>query len=224
MNILITGTSRGIGLALTVEALKNGHSVFAVARSTDSLSALQRDFQKQLTLVKADVSQDSGIKAVVEAVKSATLSNGALDTLINNAGVLKTTAETSDFAESFHLNAVVPFQLTNALMPYLLKSKEPRVVQITSKMGSIDDNSGGGYYAYRSSKSALNMITKSLAVDFPKVRFALVHPGWVKTDMGGSGAQVEVADSAKGIWNVINSMTLSKPAAFKDYQGKDIPW
>lgn len=220
MTTLITGSSRGIGFALTTEALKKGQTVLAVARSIEKLKPLQRDYPDHLKLVHADVSQPSGIKLVVEAVAK----HGSLDTLINNAGVLKSGVTVEDFTESFHVNAIVPFELTKALMPALQKSKEPRVVQISTMMASIADNSSGGNYAYRSSKAALNMITKCLTIEFPNVRFALIHPGWVKTDMGGSSAPTETTESARGIWTVIEAMTVKNSGAFKDFKGATLPW
>jgi NAD(P)-dependent dehydrogenase (short-subunit alcohol dehydrogenase family) len=91
-------------------------------------------------------------------------------------------------------------------------------------MASIQDNSSGGYYAYRSSKTALNMLTKSLTQDQPNVSFALIHPGWVKTDMGGTNAPTEIADSVKGIWNVINGMNQKNSGQFINFKGQILPW
>lgn len=220
MNILITGSSRGIGLALVTQALAKGNSVLAVARDVSKLEVLQRDYPKTLTLVEANVSEPAGIKTVASAVAKV----GSLDTLINNAGVYKKDVKVEDFAESFHVNATTPFLVTEALLPYLAKSKAPKVAQISTLMGSIHDNGSGGSYAYRSSKSALNMITRSLSVDHPNVTFVLLHPGWVKTEMGGSNAPTEIADSAKGIWQVIETAKSSDSGSFKDFQGRNLSW
>ena len=149
---------------------------------------------------------------------------GALDILINNAGVLKSGETDKDLSESFHLNATVPFLLTKALLPFIKRSKTPKVAQISTKMASIDDNSSGGSQAYRASKVALNMLTRGLAIEHREVSFALIHPGWVKTDMGGSSAPVEIKDSVLGIWNVINAMTLKTSGQYVDFKGKNIPW
>lgn len=220
MKVLITGTSRGIGFALTLEALKKGHTVYAVSRSTENLAKVQRDFPKTLIPIQADVSSEHDIQTLATTVTK----SGGLDVLINNAGIIKKDESATAFAESFHINATVPFLMTVAFVPVLEKSKEARVVQISTMMGSIEDNTSGGYYSYRSSKAALNMITRSLAIDYPQIRFALIHPGWVKTDMGGPEAPVEPIDSARGIWSVIEKMTPENTGAFVDYKGEALPW
>jgi len=126
--------------------------------------------------------------------------------------------------QSYQINTIAPFLMTKELLPLLKKSKAAKAVHVTSKMGSIDDNTSGGYYGYRSSKSALNMINKSLSIDNPWLSTIVIHPGWVKTDMGGSGAAVEVADSASGIWKVINNLTTKDSGQFFDFTGKKINW
>lgn len=222
MKVLITGTSRGIGLSLTKQALTAGHEVIALARKTreGALASLKADFPKTLTLVEADLTSETGIKAAEAAVAAF----GSLDILINNAGVMKRDLTKQSFAESFLVNATIPFLMTKAMLPFLSKAKEPKVAQISTLMGSIADNSSGGYYEYRSSKAALNMITKSLTLDHPNVRFAIIHPGWVKTDMGGDGAPVEPDDSAQGIWKQINALTAKTSGCYVDFQGKALSW
>lgn len=220
MKTLITGSSRGIGFALVAQALARGESVYAVARDVTKLKGLQGDYLKTLTLIEANVSTPAGIKVVVAAIEK----SGSLDTLINNAGVYKKSADPEDFSESFHVNATTPYLLSKALIPALTKSKSPKVIQISTLMSSIADNTAGGSYAYRASKSALNMLTKCMAIEYPNVTFALMHPGWVKTDMGGDGAPTEVEDSAKGLWKVINALNLKDSGAFKSFRGKNLPW
>ncbi len=218
MKVLITGASRGIGRALVEKALAENYKVIAVSRSQMNLS------HPNLTTVQADISTPKGLS---ELIKLNELKDG-LDILINNAGVLHDNDEDDDhgktFAESFHLNATTPFLLTKKLMPLLKKSKDPKVIQISTLMGSLQDNSSGGYYSYRSSKIALNMITKSLSIDHPELTFSLIHPGWVKTEMGGPQAPVEVRDSAQGIWKVISNLKSGQELMFQDYTGKKLPW
>src|SRR5262249_2933625 len=122
------------------------------------------------------------------------------------------------------VNSVVPFEMTQALLPYLKKSKQPKVIHITSLMGSIEDNSSGGYYAYRASKAALNMINKSLTRDHSWLTSVVMHPGWVQTDMGGPQAPTSTRDSAQGIWQVINGLGSEKSGHFYDFKGKELPW
>lgn len=223
-NVLITGASRGIGLGLTDVALSHGCRVMAVSRSSasDGLTSLASRHGTMLTVCAADVSQASGIASVVRRVRETPYFEGALDVLINNAGVLKTSADSDDFAESFRLNATVPFMMFQALLPHL--HAPARVAQISTLMSSIQDNSSGGHYAYRSSKAALNMITKSLSIDHPQIAFALIHPGWVKTEMGGPNAPVSVEESTAGIWRVIEAMSLQTSGQFVDYLGRELPW
>ncbi len=220
MNILITGSSRGIGLALVTQSLSKGHTVFAVARDTSKLRSLQGDYPSTLKLIEANVSRPDGIASVVGAMERP----GKLDVLINNAGVFRKEETADTFSESFHVNATTPFLVTKALLPLLKKSDSPKVAQITSLMGSIADNSSGGSYAYRASKAALNMITKSFAVEYPQISFVLIHPGWVKTEMGGTEAPTEIVDSATGIWKVIDSLNQKNSGAFKDFKNRDLNW
>ncbi len=220
MNILITGSSRGIGYGLVTEALSAGHKVFAVARSTASLKELKTDFPDRLLPIELDISQPGGIETLASEIAR----YGSLDVLVNNAGMMAKGDSAKELADSFWVNATVPFLLTKALLPVLKASRSPRVAQISTMMSSIADNTSGGYYAYRSSKSALNMLTKSLTIDHPTVSFALIHPGWVKTDMGGESAPTEIAESVRGIWKVISTMSLETSGQFVNFKGDTLPW
>ncbi|MFN8847758.1 MAG: SDR family oxidoreductase [Bdellovibrionales bacterium] len=223
MNILITGASKGIGRALVKEILQHTPKetkIICVARNQKALKDLHHEFGQQVVPVIADVSSEKDLQHIVDQVKQLK----SLDLLINNAGVLKKDYTEKDFTESFQVNAIAPFLLTRSLLPYLNHGKNPQVVQISTLMSSIADNSSGGYYAYRSSKAALNMITKSLAIDHPKIKFLLIHPGWVKTEMGGDQAPLSPETSARGIWKVITTQTLNETGCFKDYRGNSLPW
>ncbi len=220
MNVLITGASRGIGFGLTTRALAQGDTVIAVTRKADKMKSLQADYQKNLIVLEADISQLSSLKTISSKVSEL----GTLDLLINNAGILKPGETFEDLSESFQVNATMPFLLTKTLLPFVKKSKSPKVAQISTKMSSIDDNSSGGSQAYRASKIALNMLTRGLMIENRDVSFALIHPGWVKTDMGGSSAPVEIVDSAKGIWKVIEAMNPKSSGQFIDFKGNEIAW
>lgn len=220
MNVLVTGSSRGIGKELALTGLHKKHKVFAVTRNGKDLKALTSDFPAQLIVIEADVSTEGGREKIASVIAN----EKHLDILINNAGVLVKSESESDFLSSFQLNSVVPFLMTLKLLPYLKNSKNPKVVHISTMMGSIADNSSGGYYAYRSSKAALNMITKSQTIDHPNIQFAVVHPGWVKTEMGGANAPVEPKDSAEGIWKVIDGLKNPGQLKFQDFKGQELPW
>lgn len=221
MKILITGTSRGIGLELTRQALQRGDSVVAIARTPESskgLLELKKQFNGTLELVAMDVTSETAPQIIADVVGK------ELDVLINNAGVLLNGENSSDFMESFRVNSVAPFLLTKALLPALKNSSQPKVIHITSKMGSIDDNTSGGYSAYRASKTALNMINKCISLDNPWLTSVVVHPGWVKTDMGGEAAPTLPDRSAKGIWEVALSLKPTQTGKFFEFTGKEIPW
>lgn len=224
MNVIITGTSRGIGLELTKQALLRGDTVLATARDPEAskgLKALRSEFGDKLQTLAVDVTNPEGPLKIAAAVKG--WSSG-VDVLINNAGILTQGESAQDLMESFATNTIAPFLVTKALLPSLKRARGARVVHITSLMGSIEDNSSGGYYAYRASKSALNMINKSLSVDEDWLTTVVVHPGWVQTDMGGAGATTTVSDSAGGIWKVALGLRTEDTGAFFDYRGKRLSW
>ena len=221
MKILITGTSRGIGFELTRQALQRGDFVIAVARkpeASNALTELKSQYSDKLQLLAADMTAEDAPQKIANAVGK------ELDVLINNAGVLLEGESAQDFMESFRVNSVAPFLLTKALLPALKNSSQPKVIQITSKMGSIDDNASGGHCAYRSSKTALNMINKCIALDNPWLTSIVIHPGWVKTDMGGQGAPTLLESSAKGIWEVALSLKSTQSGKFFEFTGREIAW
>ncbi len=220
MKVLITGCSRGIGLQLTKIALQKFDSVWAVTRNPKSLENLKREFPQKLHVIEAEIGTEKGIQKVAQTIEA----QGELDILINNAGILVKEHDEKSLQESFQINTIAPFLLTKRLIPSLEKSKNPRVIQISTMMASIADNGSGGYYAYRGSKAALNMMTKSLSLDHRNITFSLLHPGWVKTEMGGPQALVEPEDSAQRLWAIIESLKPSSELKYQDFRGKELPW
>lgn len=221
MNVLITGASRGIGLEFCRQALSQDHQVLAVTRQGEPASLLELQKQNSgLKIAKIDIADASDIERLAENVRAW----GKLDLLINNAGVFRKGEALADFTASFHINAVAPFQVTRALLPSLRKGTAPRAVQISSLMGSIADNGSGGSYAYRSSKAALNMLNKCLAIENSWLISTVLHPGWVRTEMGGAGASLVPADSVGGMWRVIQGLKAKDSGGFFDYRGKPLPW
>ena len=126
----------------------------------------------------------------------------------------------------FAVNSVAPLRLVQALLPQLRAGRGKKVINLTSRMGSIEDNSSGAAYAYRASKAALNMETRSLAIDLRAAGFVCVvlHPGWVATDMGGANAPESVADSIKGMLEVIDGLEAGNSGEFFDFTGARVPW
>jgi NAD(P)-dependent dehydrogenase (short-subunit alcohol dehydrogenase family) len=223
MKVVVTGTSRGIGLALARIVLGQGHELLAVARSSSSspeLASLQTSYPGHCRLVDVDLRQPSAAAAIGSAIRDWV----AIDLLVNCAGILTEGTQREDFIESFLVNAIAPFELASALLPRLKLSTNPRVIHLTSRLGSIADNRSGGHYAYRASKVALNMINRSLALDHPWLTTVVVHPGWVRTRMGGGKAPVEPMDSASGIWRLALGLAREHSGRFFDYQGRELPW
>lgn len=223
-NIVITGASRGIGFELCRLAVTDGHRVLAVARTTSKsieLSKLKEQFTTRLEIVDFDLFESTNFEKIVKKIEAW----NSLDILINNAGVLIDAIDQESLVQAFQVNSIAPLLLTKALLSKLKPSKSPRVINITSKMGSISDNSSGGYYGYRASKAALNMFNKSLSIDHPWLTTLVIHPGWVKTAMGGKDAPLSPQNSAKGIWKIASDTSDKlKSGSFMDYQSEPIPW
>ncbi len=221
-HILITGVSRGIGLELLTQSLQKGERVCGVARAPEEspeLSTLQKKFSDQMILIKGDVNDPELGKKLITTLSSW----NSLDIVIHNAGVFNGDSR-EEFQKTFLTNSTSPYFLTLDLLPLMKKSAHARAVFISSQMGSVGDNSSGGYVSYRASKAALNMVVKSLSVDEAWLTSLIFHPGWVKTRMGGEGAQVSIEDSAKGLLNLIYESGKKESGTFRTFQGKTLPW
>ena len=226
---LITGASRGIGLEFVKQLLASGHDVIGTCRNPDGARdfwEIQADYKTRFRSLKLDVSDSLSIEAA-----AAKLSGLPIDVLVNNAGILRgndddglMTLSFDDVIKSFQINAVGPMKVTRALIPNLRLASAPKVINITSRMGSLDDNKSGGYYGYRMSKTALNMFTSCLKSEFKDVISVALHPGWVKTDMGGASAPTEIYDSVRGLLTVIHSLTSTDSGRFMDFKGQGISW
>lgn len=225
-NIVITGAGRGIGFALTKIFTQNGHHVVGTYRS-DKTASQFLNFAKEhstVTAVQADVTSEDTLKNL-----STTLKNSpAIDILINNSGVVGERGNSileqdlEALTEVFNVNTLGPMRVIKAVLPYM--NKVGTIAQITSLMGSIADNTSGGYYDYRMSKAALNMMNMCLTKELPHMTCLVLHPGWVQTDMGGAGAKVTVEDCAQGLYRVITTPSLRKSGEFLDYTGQHLPW
>jgi NAD(P)-dependent dehydrogenase (short-subunit alcohol dehydrogenase family) len=224
---VVTGASRGIGLEMVSQLLRAHEKVTVIARglaANDTLQGLKRDFPAQLHLLQADVTSDDEVRRAAEA-----LVGQNVDVLVNNAGILRESAaplselDLQLITEQLLVNALAPVRVTRALLPMLLKAERPIVANITSKMGSIAEASKAAY-GYRMSKAALNMFSKCLAAELPHGISLSLHPGWVKTEMGGAEAPVEIPDSASGLLTVIRSAQPEQSGKFFDFRGSAISW
>ncbi len=224
MQTLVTGASRGIGLELVRQLAARGEAVHAAVRDPDS-TALRA--VAGVTLHRLDVNDDASVASLARE-----LADTPLDLVINNAGVYGGSQQSlrgvdyADAAKTYETNALGPLRVSLALLPNLRRGAGKRLAHITSGMGSIADNTSGGFYSYRMAKAALNMMSRSLAVDLrgDKIISVVVNPGWVQTDMGGPGAPTPVAESARGILRVIDEATLVDSGEFLDYKGGRYPW
>jgi NAD(P)-dependent dehydrogenase (short-subunit alcohol dehydrogenase family) len=223
--LLITGANRGIGLQLTQHYLANGWRVYATYRqhTGTELAALNCD---KLTLLPLDVADDSSIAQLQQHLVGVDL-----DLIINNAGVFGPrdqslgTITREQWLEVLNVNSIAPLMLAQALYANLVATKGTFAI-ISSKVGSIEDNQGGSLYLYRSSKTAVNQVVKSLSIDLAGQGITVValHPGWVRTDMGGPNGLIDTPTSANGLRQVLGSLTHSDTGRFINYDGTEIPW
>ena len=227
--VLITGTNRGIGLEFVKQFLAREDTVLATCRdmgSATELRQLKNDTSK-LHIFELDVSSQKSMEDL-----TLQLTGHAIDIFINNAGVYGPRDSTfgkvsaNEWAKVLQVNAKAPMILTQLLIDNLRDGSDKKLIYITSKMGSIDDNKGGGSYVYRSSKAALNAVVKSISVDLRDSGFsvAVLHPGWVQTDMGGPNALIDVTTSVSKMIDVIDNLNFHNSGSFFNYDGGIIPW
>lgn len=228
---LITGANRGIGLEFVRQYAADGWRVFACSRHPDKspeLNKLAAQYPELIKIQALDVTEPAQIDRLGQV-----LANEAIDLLINNAGIYPDSDKSgfghTDYAEwmrAFRINTMAPLKMAETFAPHIARSKQKTIVTITSKMGSISDNSSGGSYLYRSSKAAVNMVAKSLAIDLKQsgITAVVVHPGWVKTDMGGPNAIISAEESVSGIRQGVSKFTIADSGKFFGYDGQVIPW
>ncbi|XP_017790891.1 PREDICTED: C-factor isoform X2 [Habropoda laboriosa] len=200
------------------------------------------DKSKNIHIIEIDLTDTKSYDKIVQIVSDKT-GNAGLNVLFNNAGVSPkftrlNLVKEEQLTETFFVNTVVPILLTKALLPLLKtasnnfedKSKmnihRSAVINMTSMLGSITDNNQGGFYPYRCSKAALNAATKSMSIDLKEdgILVTCLHPGWVRTDMGGSNAPMDVDTSVTNILNTLNLLTEKHIGCFIQYDGKTLPW
>ena len=201
--ILITGTNRGIGLEMAKQALAKGWTVYGSARTV--------------------VSDPDAVRAAAASVKE------PIDILINNAGSIGPERQSmldmdfEGFAEAFAINTLAPLAMSQAFLPHLKRSSNPRILTVSSWMGSLS-HAKSDRIAYRASKAAVNKVMQGLATDLEPmgVAVAMLHPGWVRTDMGGQGADIDVATSAAGIIKLAEGLTLDGTGQFYNWDGSSL--
>lgn len=220
---VVTGANRGLGFEMVRQLLQRDFTVHATYRTSPGLLSTLSD--ERLHLHRLDVRDGAAIAEMMEAI------GGPVDLLINNAGIADgrwSSVEAIDFdtaAEVMDVNALAPIRVTQAALPRLAE-RGGTVVMITSLMGSIADCMSGKSYAYRASKTALNMLTTAMKSELRDrgISVMLVHPGWVETDMGGPNAPIQAEESVAGIMARIEEQTMDMTGRFVDYTGQVLPW
>lgn len=220
--VLVTGSNRGIGLELCTQLKQRGFDVIATCRqSSSALKALDVE-----VIENVDVSDSKSLAALVS-----TLAGRKIDWLINNAGIADGIAmdDIDDSAIAsckrlFEVNSLGPLLTTQALINNF--SDDSKVGIITSRMGSIEDNDSGGSYGYRMSKAAVNAAGKSLSIDLKPqgIAVAILHPGWVRTDMTGHNGLIDTDESASGLLARMDELTIDNTGSFWHSNGELLPW
>ena len=223
-NILIIGANRGLGLEFAKQYSELGHHVFATTR--DKSKSDQLVATANTTVLELDLNEDKSIDRFIDEMSSI-----KIDILIHNSGIFRDEQLSEDlkidaWMNEMRINAITPIIVARKLKQNVLEGKDKKIIFISSQMGSIDDNYSGRFYFYRSSKSALNSAAKSLAIDWKdkNISVLMLHPGWVKTDMGGKSAKLEIPDSIQRMIQVISDLNLETSGSFVNYEGNKLEW
>lgn len=238
MRILITGAGRGLGLEMARACIARGHSVGATVRdraTAHDLGELAAHHRGRVVLCDLDIAQSDRIDSAVAGVAAEL---GGLDIVINNAGVnamslpgargtlsLQTlTAE--PMLEMFRINSVAPILVARAALPWLRQAENPRIVNISSWIGAITTTTYSGNYAYAASKAALNMASRVMANELRDdgVTVVALNPGWVRTSMGGTRAELAPEDAAAGIVSVAEGLVPAQSGRFLQWDGTEHAW
>jgi NAD(P)-dependent dehydrogenase (short-subunit alcohol dehydrogenase family) len=227
---LITGANRGLGLEFARQYLADGWHVYAGCREPNSASDLRRLADPnghKLRILALDVTDPASVKAA-----AAELDGQAIDLLLNNAGVMGARGQTignidyEAWAKVLEANTMGPMRVSEAFVDHVARSERKLIVTLTSGMGSLADNTSGGSIAYRSSKAAVNMVMRSLAIDLaPRgITCVVVNPGWVQTDMGGPHATITASESVTKLRRLIETLGPAKSGKFFNYDGREYAW
>ena len=223
-NILIIGANRGIGLEFAKQYSNDNYNVFATTRNRSDSKELNSI--KNIKVFDLDLNSDESLDNFVNQITSQ-----KIDILIHNAGIfsdeqLDDDLDINAWMNEMRINAIIPIILARKLKRNIEMGSNKKIIFISSQMGSIDDNYSGRFYFYRSSKSALNSAAKSLSIDWKEdgISILILHPGWVKTDMGGGNAKLEIPDSISQMIKVINDLNLNNSGSFVNYAGAKLEW
>jgi NAD(P)-dependent dehydrogenase (short-subunit alcohol dehydrogenase family) len=227
--VLITGSNRGIGLALAREFLRQGDQVAATARHPEKAAELQQltaEFPDDLVIEAMDIGDPASVERVRGVVEK---SFGKLNIIINNAGIFPEkgdepleTLDLKHFETAFNINVIGAARVCQVFLPLLRKEGEGRIVNISSGAGSITDKTDSRYYCYSASKAALNQFSRALAAELKPDGIVVVPitPGWVKTAMGGANAELTAEESAVSLVKTIKKLSIKQTGLFLDRHGR----
>jgi NAD(P)-dependent dehydrogenase (short-subunit alcohol dehydrogenase family) len=228
-SVLITGASRGLGFEFARQYAEEGWRVFATCRKPKAASKLAALLGTgQVTIHRLDVTCARDLDALDDELGQSTI-----DLLINNAGIYGSNSQmtfgTTDYAhweEIARITVIAPFRIAEKLVERIAASEGKTIASITSRLGSIGDNEGGGIYAYRASAAGLNMVTKSLAIDLKErgIKVVALDAGWVRTDMGGPKARLSPQECVERLRGVIANLDPGASGKQIDYRGHEVPW
>ena len=229
INVLVTGANRGLGLGFVTNYLEKNVNVVSTTRdlkSSKELLALKERFPDNLEIFELDLLIESAGDSLANF-----LGERPIDILINNAGIGSTNqhfqaVSPKPWLEVLKVNLIAPLMVTQSIIDNVKKGVDKKIYFLSSQLGSIGDNTSGGMYIYRSSKTGLNQVVKSLSVDLKPQGITVIslHPGWVKTDMGGPNAPVSIDESIEGMTQVIHTTDIRDTGRFLNYDGKELPW
>lgn len=227
--LLVTGSNRGIGLEIVRHYAQLGWQVHACCRQPDQAEDLQALAQQTsaIQLHALDISDETQIFALADKLKDT-----SIDLLFNNAGIYGQrdasfgNTDSQQWLDCFYINCIAQLKMCEAFVEQVTASKLKTIASMSSKMGSMADNGSGGSYVYRSSKAALNAVMKSVSIDLKArgIKVAILHPGWVKTDMGGPHAEISTAESVQLMRTTLEKLTLDNSGSFFEIDGSIIPW
>ncbi|WP_373490836.1 SDR family oxidoreductase [Parasphingorhabdus sp.] len=218
--IIITGANRGLGLEMAKQYAADGWNVIGTAREPEKADALNAI--DAVTVLPLDAAEDASIETFAKD-----LGDQPVDLLINNAGIYGPSEfDRKDWLDLFSINVIGPVRLATALKDNVARSADGKMVVISSQVGSIAENDSGSMIYYRTSKAAVNQAWTCLAKQWQDdgLTLAMLHPGWVQTDMGGEDADLTPQESVEGMRGVIGGLTHDQNGKFYDYSGREIPW
>ena len=230
MNIMVTGASRGIGLEMVRYGIEQNWRIFACCRhpqQAESLLSSAKLANGRVSVHVADMEELATVQALAYELR-----NEPIDILINNAGIYGSSknrfgqVDVQSWHNTFQVNSIAPLKVAEALIEQVKMGDKKIIACMSSKMGSMEDNSSGGSYIYRSSKAALNAVVKSMSIDLKEdgIKCVALHPGWVKTNLGGPNAEISTRECVTNLFDILLNLNEEDSGRFIDMDGTTIPW